>query len=164
VTTIPRLCLSLALVACSSGAKKRHLTPEQMVTADPLPLAKGAKWTYTVTTKKFDPDTNKETTKTLEWTTEVTGVKEANGVTCDQFGPDRSFDWCPSRVGTLLDDARSANTISLVGFIVGGVGVAGGVTLLLTTSKSAPAQTAHVAPYLGLGAAGVRGREAQIRF
>jgi len=81
VTTIPRLCLALALVACSSGAKKRHLTPEQMVTADPLPLAKGAKWTYTVTTKKFDPDTNKETTKTLEWTTEVTGVKEANGVT-----------------------------------------------------------------------------------
>lgn len=77
-----RLCAVLAaLVACSSGSKKRHLTPEQMIAADPLPLAKGAKWTYTVTTKKFDPDTNKETTKTLEWTTEVLDEKVGNGVT-----------------------------------------------------------------------------------
>ena len=36
-----------------------------MIAADPLPLAKGAKWTYEVTVKRFDPDTNKETTKTL---------------------------------------------------------------------------------------------------
>jgi len=75
-----RLLAVLALCACSSGNKKRHLTPEQMITADPLPLAKGAKWTYTVTTKKFDPDTNKETTKTLEWTTEVLDEKAGNGV------------------------------------------------------------------------------------
>jgi hypothetical protein len=74
------LCV-LALAACSSGGKKRPLTLEQMIAADPLPLAKGAKWTYEVTVKKFDPDTNKETTKTLEWTTEVLDAREGNGIT-----------------------------------------------------------------------------------
>jgi hypothetical protein len=73
--------LTLALCACSSGSKKRPLTLEQMIAADPIPLAKGAKWTYEVTVKKFDPDTNKETTKTLEWTTEVVDARESNGVT-----------------------------------------------------------------------------------
>lgn len=73
--------LGLSLCACSSGGKKRPMTLEQMIAADPLPLAKGAKWTYNVTVKKFDPDTNKETTRTLEWTTEVVDAREANGVT-----------------------------------------------------------------------------------
>ena len=73
--------LALVLAACSSGDKKRPLTLEQMIAADPLPLAKGAKWTYEVTVKKFDPDTNKETTKTLEWTTEVLDAREQNGIT-----------------------------------------------------------------------------------
>jgi hypothetical protein len=82
VTPTSRLCvvLALSLGACSSGAKKRHLTPEQMVMADPLPLAKGAKWTYSVTVKKFDPDTNKETTKSLDWTTEVVDERPGNGI------------------------------------------------------------------------------------
>src|SRR5687768_18135673 len=57
------------------------MTLEQMIAADPIPLAKGAKWTYEVTVKKFDPDTNKETTRTLDWTTEVIDAREANGVT-----------------------------------------------------------------------------------
>jgi hypothetical protein len=60
-------------------------------------------------------------------------------------------------VKTLDDDARSANTISAVGFVVGGIGVAAGVTLLLTTSKHAQTQ-AFTAPYLAPGGAGVRGR------
>jgi hypothetical protein len=72
---------ALGLAACSSGGKKRPMTLEQMIAADPLPLAKGAKWTYEVTVKKFDPDTNKETTKTLEWTTEVIDARESNGIT-----------------------------------------------------------------------------------
>jgi hypothetical protein len=83
VTLTSRLSVLLALsvFACSSGGKKRPMTLEQMIAADPLPLAKGAKWTYDVTVKKFDPDTNKETTKTLEWTTEVVDAREANGIT-----------------------------------------------------------------------------------
>jgi hypothetical protein len=81
VTTTFRLGVFLALCACSSSSKKKPMTLEQMIAADPLPLAKGAKWTYDVTVKKFDPDTNKETTKTIEWTTEVIDAKESNGVT-----------------------------------------------------------------------------------
>jgi hypothetical protein len=71
----------LAVGACSGGAKKRQLTLQEMIAGDPLPLAKGAKWTYTVTVKKFDPDTNQETSRTLSWTTEVIDAKEADGVT-----------------------------------------------------------------------------------
>ena len=79
-----RLSTALALVAvtaCSSSAKKHPLSMQEMLAADPLPLAKGAKWTYDVTVKRFDPDADKETTKTLQWTTEVLDVKENNGVT-----------------------------------------------------------------------------------
>jgi hypothetical protein len=54
---------------------------QEMIMADPLPLAKGAKWEYKVTVKRFDPDADKETTKTMSWTTEVTDAKESNGVT-----------------------------------------------------------------------------------
>lgn len=58
----------------------------------------------------------------------------------------------------LGDDGDSAKTLSLVGFIVGGVGVATGVTLFVLSSgkKDEPA-AAKVEPYLGLGALGVRG-------
>ncbi len=85
MTSFVRLgCVLLALTvagACSSGAKKRQLSLQEMIAADPLPLRKGSKWTYDVTVKKFDPDTNKETTKQLSWTTEVLDAREGNGVT-----------------------------------------------------------------------------------
>jgi len=71
---------ALALAACSSPAKQ-PLTLEQMIAADPLPLAKGAKWTYNVTIKRYDADSDKESTKTLTWTTEVLDAHESNGVT-----------------------------------------------------------------------------------
>lgn len=77
-------CILLALSAtgaCSGGAKKRQLSLQEMIAADPLPLAKGAKWTYKVTVTKFDPDTNKETTRQLDWTTEVIDAREGNGIT-----------------------------------------------------------------------------------
>jgi hypothetical protein len=70
---------ALALAACSSPAKQ-PLTLEQMIAADPLPLAKGAKWTYNVTIKRYDADSDKESTKTLTWTTEVLDARESNGV------------------------------------------------------------------------------------
>src|SRR5215813_12735105 len=70
----------VCLAACSSG-KKHQLTLSEMVAADPLPLAKGAKWTYAVTVTRFDPEAEKETTKKLDWTTEVIDAREANGVT-----------------------------------------------------------------------------------
>jgi len=75
------LVAALAPVACSSPAKKHQMTMEEMTAADPLPLAKGAKWTYDVTVRRYDADTDKDVTKTLTWTTEVIDAKEANGIT-----------------------------------------------------------------------------------
>jgi hypothetical protein len=72
-------CLSLA--SCSGPPAKKVLTPEEMVQMDPLPLAKGAKWTYNVTFKRTDPDSDKEITRTIEWVTEVVDAREADGVT-----------------------------------------------------------------------------------
>jgi hypothetical protein len=69
----------VVLSACGSG--KHHLTLQEMIAADPLPLAKGARWTYDVTIKRYDPDSDKETTKTMTWPTEVLAAKEANGIT-----------------------------------------------------------------------------------
>jgi hypothetical protein len=74
-------CAALALIcAACSTSKKRPMTTQEMISADPLPLAPGAKWTYAVTVKRFDADADKEITKSLTWTTEVIDAKEANGV------------------------------------------------------------------------------------
>src|SRR3954470_14184548 len=72
--------IALWAASCSSGGGKHIMTNEEMITADPLPLAIGAKWTYNVTVKRFDVEADKETTKTLQWTTEVVDAKQANGV------------------------------------------------------------------------------------
>jgi hypothetical protein len=78
--TIGLGCAIALLTACSSQPKK-HLSQQEMIAADPLPLAKGAKWTYNVTVKRFDADADKEITKTLSWVTEVIDAKNNNGVT-----------------------------------------------------------------------------------
>ena len=79
--TPTRLAIFAAAAAACGPAKKRPLSMQDMVNADPLPLAKGAKWTYDVTVKRYDADSDKETTKTLSWTTEVLDAHEGNGVT-----------------------------------------------------------------------------------
>jgi len=78
---VPMLASISVVGACSSSSKKRPMTTQEMIAADPLPLAIGSKWTYNVTVKRFDPEAGKETTKTMSWVTEVIGAKEANGVT-----------------------------------------------------------------------------------
>ncbi|CAN5707799.1 hypothetical protein BH11MYX3_BH11MYX3_45910 [soil metagenome] len=84
MTSLSRIsCAALAIFAtasCSSPSKKRPMTTQEMITADPLPLAKGAKWTYAVTVKRFDAEADKEITKSMSWTTEVLDAKESNGV------------------------------------------------------------------------------------
>lgn len=53
------------------------------------------------------------------------------------------------------DDARTAKTLSIVSFVVGGLGVATGVPLLILSSRK-PGQSAQsITPYIGWGAAGV---------
>jgi hypothetical protein len=74
------LC-AVGAAGCSGSANQPRLTMQEMIAADPLPLARGAKWTYAVTVRRYDADSDKETTKTMSWTTEVLDAKEGNGVT-----------------------------------------------------------------------------------
>jgi len=59
---------------------------------------------------------------------------------------------------TLDRDADSAMTLGIVGFAVGGVGIAAGATLFILSSGSSNENAAGVEPYLGFGAAGLKGR------
>jgi hypothetical protein len=61
------------------------------------------------------------------------------------------------KVNELDDQARSAKTLGIVGYVVGGLGVATGVTLFILSNKKEDSKAAFVAPYVGFGAAGVRG-------
>jgi hypothetical protein len=73
----------------------------------------------------------------------------------------RDHDSCPAdgSASKLDDDARTARTISLVGFIAGGVGLATGATLLVVgLTHKKPATAASITPWVGLGSAGVSGR------
>jgi hypothetical protein len=67
---------------------------------------------------------------------------------------------CPEdrrgEVAKLDSDADSARTMSIVGFVVGGVGVVTGVTLFILSNKDN--KRASVTPWIGLNMAGVRGR------
>lgn len=66
---------------CSSPSQRKQLSAQEMILADPLPLAKGAKWTYAVTLKRFDLEADKEITRTLSWVTEVVDARHDDGVT-----------------------------------------------------------------------------------
>jgi hypothetical protein len=61
------------------------------------------------------------------------------------------------KIQGLDDDARGAKTLGIVGFVVGGVGIATGVTLFVLSSKKQEPQAARVEPFVGLGSLGVRG-------
>jgi hypothetical protein len=60
------------------------------------------------------------------------------------------------RVDELDDSARTAKTLSIVGFALGGVGVATGVTLFILSANHKN-ERASLQPWLGVGSAGVRG-------
>jgi hypothetical protein len=72
---------------------------------------------------------------------------------------------CPPATYPDLDRASSMATVSTIGFIVGGVGVAVGVFGLLTQpnettndkEKDKPNDKAHVSPWIGVGSAGLSG-------
>jgi hypothetical protein len=58
---------------------------------------------------------------------------------------------------SLGNDADTAKTLSIVGFAVGGVGLATGVTLFVLSNKKEGAAAARVEPYVGIGQLGLRG-------
>jgi hypothetical protein len=63
---------------------------------------------------------------------------------------------CDASQRANIDSYRRLGTIADVGFIVGGVGLAAGVVLLVTQPKE-PTTGTKVTPYIGLGSAGVTG-------
>jgi len=67
---------------------------------------------------------------------------------------------CPADQQSNLDSFHTMGTLSTVGFIVGGVGVAAGAVLLLTSGSSSEkaASAPGIQPYVGLGSAGAVGR------
>jgi len=67
-------------------------------------------------------------------------------------------DACPPRAEEALASYNTARTLSIVGYVVGGVGVATGLALVLTAPKTpAPTNKAHIEPWIGIGSAGLRG-------
>jgi hypothetical protein len=63
---------------------------------------------------------------------------------------------CPPERQSDLDDFRTLTTVSTIGFVVGGVGAATGIVLLLVAPSSEPSP--RVAAYVGPTAAGIRGQ------
>lgn len=80
---------------------------------------------------------------------------------CQRNGVDgecKQEDPLSQEVAKLDDDAGSAKTLALVGYAVGGLGVAAGVTLLLLdSSSSSSASEPHIVPWVGYQSAGVMG-------
>jgi hypothetical protein len=93
-----------------------------------------------------------DATKTLESIGSTSGgACSVSGGTCRGDIPQAQ------KVSDLDDQARSAKTLGIVGYVVGGVGVAAGVTLFVLSNKKEDSKAAFVAPYVGLGAVGVQG-------
>jgi hypothetical protein len=61
------------------------------------------------------------------------------------------------RRAQLAKDADSAKTMSIVGFALGGLGLAGGVTLYVLGGKKEQPAAAAIQPYVGVGCVGVLG-------
>ena len=65
---------------------------------------------------------------------------------------------CYSAEHDNVDDYNTLRPVSTAGFVAAGVGLAAGFTLLLTAPKGKETLTAHMSPWLGVGAAGLAGR------
>jgi hypothetical protein len=71
----------LAVAACGGGKGARKPRPEDLIGADPLPLAAGAAWKYKATVTSYDVDKQQEVKRDLDWTTQIIDVKPSDGVT-----------------------------------------------------------------------------------
>jgi hypothetical protein len=87
----------------------------------------------------------------------VTGIM-ASGKKSDLENVCPDLTHCPESSRGDVDSYNNLRTVSSIGFIAGGVGVAAGLVLVFTAPKSAPEQSRRrVQPFVGLGTAGVRG-------
>ncbi len=61
---------------------------------------------------------------------------------------------CPPSAQNKLNDYHTMAALSTVGFIVGGVGLAAGITMVLLAPSSKKQSAAWIQPYIGLGSVG----------
>ncbi len=80
MTRLSWILVAAVLSACGGSSKRKPMTLQEMIAADPLPLAKGARWTYQVAIKRYDAEADKDVTSELTWTTEVLDVTDLSGV------------------------------------------------------------------------------------
>jgi hypothetical protein len=93
-----------------------------------------------------------------EATSDLEKVGSTTGGVCSVAGGTCRGDILPAqKVDDLDDQARSAKTLGIVGYVVGGLGIATGVTLFVLSNKKEDSKAAFVAPYVGFGAVGMRG-------
>lgn len=86
--------------------------------------------------------------------------REANDITsdnCPSSGPCELPASLFDKRQRLGKDGDSAKTLSIVGFALGGVGLAAGVTLFVLSNKKEGAAAASIEPYVGVGHLGFRG-------
>jgi len=83
---------------------------------------------------------------------------DAKSDQCEARGRCLADDPLAAEIDDLDDKARSALTLSIVGFAVGGAGIAAGTGLFLASSSDEGSQASFtIHPVIGLGAAGVAG-------
>ena len=86
--------------------------------------------------------------------------RDANAITndnCPTSGPCKLAGSLFDEREGLGNDGDTARTLSIVGFAVGGVGLAAGVTLFVLSNKKEGAAAARVEPYVGADQLGLRG-------
>lgn len=78
----------------------------------------------------------------------------ASNTCLPETGPARE----PARYVNLYNTLQTQGTITTVGYVVGGIGIAAGAILLLTAPKKPDSPTkASIEPWIGLQSAGLRG-------
>ncbi len=166
------------LVPASSSSHKFELgtvSPEPGAAAAPPvaapPVTSGA--AVSIGNDSTAPESRKSSTRTLAFVAGGVGVvgigagvlfavmrsskvKESEDLCTGPSGA------CPESQRARIDDldqsAKTNGALSIVGFAVGGVGLAAGATLLMMSSSStSSAASPRIHPWLGLGSAGVAG-------
>jgi hypothetical protein len=158
------------------GQKVEHVFAfaEPVVTAAPPVVDSPATPTATAVSTGPQPDTGVSTLRTWSYVSLGVGVVGLGAGTIFALGAKGKYDdanaLCPSFPcnltrqqaddrASLGSDGDGKKTLSIVGFAVGGVGIATGVTLLLLSGRKTETATTGftVTPLIGLGSVGVSG-------